>query len=163
MGLENFRRNVGTVMQEDMLFTGSIADNIAFFDTTPSPERIIFAATQAAIHDEILALPMGYDSLIGDSGAGISGGQKQRLLLARALYAEPCLLLLDEATSHLDLHNERTVNQAVKELKLTRIIIAHRPETIAMADRVIVMEKGRVVRDTRQLKQSAADEEAAYA
>lgn len=150
LGLGQFRRMVATVMQDDTLFTGSVADNICFFDPHPDRQLVISSAQQAAIHDAITKLPMGYDSLIGENGAGLSGGQKQRLLLARALYAQPKILLLDEATSHLDLHNEREVNRAVRALRLTRIIIAHRPETIAMADRVIVIEKGKVVREFSQ-------------
>ena len=94
-------------------------------------------------------MPMGYHSLIGDMGSSLSGGQKQRLLLARALYREPRLLFLDEATSHLDVANERLVNEAVRGLALTKVIVAHRPETIASADRVLVMEQGRVVQELR--------------
>ena len=100
-------------------------------------------------------MPMGYHSLIGDMGSSLSGGQKQRLLLARALYREPRLLFLDEATSHLDVANERLVNQAVKELALTKVIVAHRPETIASADRVLVMEQGRIVQELRPQAQAA--------
>ena len=100
-------------------------------------------------------MPMGYHSLIGDMGSSLSGGQKQRLLLARALYREPKLLFLDEATSHLDVANERLVNQAVKELALTKVIVAHRPETIASADRVLVMEQGRIVQELRPQAQAA--------
>ena len=95
-------------------------------------------------------MPMGYHSLIGDMGSSLSGGQKQRLLLARALYREPKLLFLDEATSHLDVANERLVNQAVRELALTKVIVAHRPETIASADRVLVMHGGRIVQEQRR-------------
>ena len=98
---------------------------------------------------------MGYHSLIGDMGSSLSGGQKQRLLLARALYREPKLLFLDEATSHLDVANERLVNQAVRELALTKVIVAHRPETIASADRVLVMEQGRIVQELRPQAQAA--------
>jgi ATP-binding cassette subfamily B protein RaxB len=87
---------------------------------------------------------MGYNTITGDSGVGISGGQKQRILLARALYRRPKILVLDEATSELDVHNERTVNATIKAIGLTRIIVAHRPETIAMADRVLVVKNGRL-------------------
>lgn len=83
-------------------------------------------------------MPMAYHSLIGELGTGLSGGQKQRILLARALYAEPAVLALDEATSHLDMQNEHAVSKTLSQLKLTRIVIAHRPETIAQADRQIV-------------------------
>jgi ATP-binding cassette, subfamily B, bacterial CvaB/MchF/RaxB len=147
LGLNNYRKMVGTVMQEDTLFTGSIADNICFFDPMPNQEQIEACAKLASIHAEIMAMPMAYNSLVGDIGSGISGGQKQRILLARALYKKPKILILDEATSHLDITNEKLVNEAVKGMKLTRIIVAHRPETIAMAGRVIMMEQGRIVRD----------------
>jgi ATP-binding cassette subfamily B protein RaxB len=92
---------------------------------------------------------MGFHTLIGDMGTSISGGQKQRLLLARALYKRPKILLLDEATSALDVDRERLVNQAVRQLNLTRVIVAHRPETIASANRVIVLSDGRVAQDLR--------------
>lgn len=96
-------------------------------------------------------MPMGYHSLIGDMGSALSGGQKQRVLLARALYRNPTVLFLDEATSHLDSRNEQRVNHAVREMHLTRVIVAHRPETIATADRILRMENGRVVADTARL------------
>ena len=149
LGPRNVRAIVGAVMQDDQLFAGSIADNISFFDPQATQERVEGAARMAAVHDEIMAMPMGYHSLIGDMGSSLSGGQKQRLILARALYREPRLLFLDEATSHLDVANERQVNEAVKGLDLTRVIVAHRPETIASADRVLAMEDGRVVQQWR--------------
>ncbi len=147
LGLANYRRMIGTVMQDDTLFRGSIADNISFFDPLPSRERIEECARLAAIHAEIVATPMGYNTLVGDIGTTMSGGQKQRVLLARALYRRPKILVLDEATSHLDLLNERAVNEAIKDMKLTRIIVAHRPETLAMASRVVVIDRGRTLRD----------------
>jgi colicin V processing peptidase. Cysteine peptidase. MEROPS family C39 len=148
-GPENIRRIIGAVMQDDQLFGGSIADNISFFDQHHDRERIESAAKAAAIHDEIAAMPMGYHSLIGDMGSSLSGGQKQRVILARALYRQPKLLFLDEATSHLDVANEQLVNQAVKQLSVTKVIVAHRPETIASADRVLVMHGGKVAQDIR--------------
>lgn len=138
------RKIVGVVMQDDQLFAGSIADNICLFDPDAEPSRIEAAAALAAIHDEIIAMPMGYQSLIGDMGSSLSGGQRQRVILARALYRDPKLLFLDEATSHLDVQRERCVNDSVKSLQLTKVIVAHRPETIASADRVVTLEKGRV-------------------
>jgi ATP-binding cassette subfamily B protein RaxB len=143
-------------MQEDQLFAGSLAENIAFFDPEQDLQRIEAAARLAAVHEEILAMPMGYQSLIGDMGSALSGGQRQRLMLARALYRRPRLLILDEATSHLDVMNERLVSTAVAGLRLTRIVVAHRPETIASCDRVLVMEAGRVVRELRNERRSAA-------
>ncbi len=144
VGARNVRSIVGAVMQDDQLFAGSIADNISFFDTGCDMARVEAAARMAAIHDEIAAMPMGYHGLIGDMGSSLSGGQKQRLILARALYRQPRLLFLDEATSHLDVANERLVNEAVKALRLTKLIVAHRPETIASADRVLVLDGGRI-------------------
>jgi ATP-binding cassette, subfamily B, bacterial CvaB/MchF/RaxB len=149
VGPRNIRAIVGAVMQDDQLFAGSIADNIGFFDTAHDQERIEAAARLAAIHDEIAAMPMGYHSLIGDMGSSLSGGQKQRVILARALYRDPKLLFLDEATSHLDVMKERLVNEAVRRLELTKVIVAHRPETIRSADRVLVLDQGRIVQELR--------------
>lgn len=137
VGLANWRRHVGAVMQDDQLFSASLKENIAGFDDEIDMDRVQAAAESAAIHDEILAMPMGYHTLNGDMGNTLSGGQRQRLLLARALYRQPRVLVLDEATSHLDVARERQVNDAICNLPVTRITIAHRPETIAMAERVI--------------------------
>ncbi len=139
LGVQNYREMIGAVMQEDQLFAGSIADNICFFEPEYDQEHIERSARLAAIHPDIMAMPMGYNTLIGDMGTVLSGGQKQRVLLARALYKNPQILFLDEATSHLDVAREKQVNEAVRQLKLTRVIIAHRPETIASVDRVIVL------------------------
>jgi ATP-binding cassette, subfamily B, bacterial CvaB/MchF/RaxB len=108
------------------------------------------------VHDEIDTMPMGYQTLVGDMGASLSGGQKQRILLARALYKRPSILFLDEATSALDVEHEREVNQAIRALDLTRIIVAHRPETIASAGRVVVLHEGRVAQDLRSVPPVAA-------
>ncbi len=142
LGLSRWRDMIGTVMQDETLFAGSIADNICFFDVDPDLAWVAECARLASVDDEIAALPMGYHTLIGSLGASLSGGQKQRILLARALYKRPRFLFLDEATSALDVDRERLVNQAVAQLKLTRVIVAHRPETIASADRVIVLQQG---------------------
>lgn len=139
LGPATFRGLIGTVMQDDRLFSGSIADNIAFFDPTADQSHIETCAKMAAVHDDVAAMPMGYHTLIGDMGTVLSGGQKQRVLLARALYKRPKILLLDEATSHLDLAREKQVSDAVRQLQITRVIVAHRPETIATADRVITL------------------------
>jgi ATP-binding cassette subfamily B protein RaxB len=151
VGLRAWRDMVGVVMQDEPLFSGSIADNISFFDANPDPEWIAQCARVAAVLEEIEAMPMGLHTLIGDMGAALSGGQKQRILLARALYKRPRILLLDEATSSLDVDRERTVNQAVRQLALTRVIVAHRPETIASAGRVIALHEGRVAQDLRSV------------
>ncbi len=103
----------------------------------------------AAVHEDIIAMPMGYESLVGDMGSALSGGQKQRILLARALYRRPRLLFLDEATSHLDVRAERLVSEAIAGLKLTRVIVAHRPETIASCDRVLLLQQGGGARERR--------------
>ncbi len=151
LGLRAWRDRVGVVMQDDTLFSGSIADNICFFSPQPDRAWVEQCARVAAVHEDIEALPMGYETLIGDLGVALSGGQRQRLLLARALYKRPQVLLLDEATSSLDLDRERTVNHAVRQLALTRVIVAHRPETIASATRVIALHEGRVAQDLRSV------------
>lgn len=135
-GLSSYRRQIAAVMQNDRLFAGSIAENIAFFDTDIDMERVVQCAHRAFIHDDIMASPMAYNSLVGDMGTTLSGGQIQRVMLARALYQNPQILFIDEGTAHLDLDTEKLVNAAIGNLGITRIIIAHRPETIGMADRV---------------------------
>ncbi|CAM3519430.1 Lactococcin-G-processing and transport ATP-binding protein LagD [Klebsiella spallanzanii] len=137
IGLNNYRLSTACVLQEDRLFSGSIAENICGFEDNADEAFIIECARNSNIHDEIMKMPMGYETLIGELGTGISGGQKQRLLIARALYRRPGILFMDEATSHLDLNNEASINQAISNLSITRIIVAHRPSTIASADRVI--------------------------
>ena len=148
VGLDGFRSMLGVVMQDDQLFSGSIADNICFFDERPELERIESCAQAAAVHDDIAAMPMGYDTLIGDMGTVLSGGQKQRVLIARALYRRPGILLLDEATSHLDVEREKAVNATLRRMFLTRIVIAHRPETIRAADRIVTLEAGKLRPET---------------
>jgi len=161
LGLSNYRQLIGTVMQDDTLFAGSISDNISFFSTSPNQEQIVQCARLAAIDNEIVVMPMAYNTLVGDIGTGLSGGQKQRILLARALYKNPQLLVLDEATSHLDVWNEQAVNAAIQSLKLTRVIVAHRPETIAMAERVIVLHGGKIVQDVKQEQRQPVGPQAA--
>lgn len=136
-GLQNYRQFTGCVMQEDMLFSGSLVENISFFEECIDMERVYEVAKLCCIHETICSFPMGYETLVGDMGSLLSGGQKQRILLARALYKKPKILFLDEATSHLDVYNEASINQALKMLDITQIMVAHRKETIAMADRTI--------------------------
>jgi ATP-binding cassette subfamily B protein RaxB len=151
IGLRAWRDMIGTVMQEDQLFAGSIIDNITFFDADADTKWAEQCARVAAIADEIEAMPMGWHTLVGDMGTSLSGGQRQRILLARALYKRPKFLFLDEATSALDVEREREVNAAIRQLAITRVIVAHRPETIASAGRVIVLQDGRVAQDLRSV------------
>jgi ATP-binding cassette subfamily B protein RaxB len=137
IGLESYRSQIGCVLQDDRLFSGSIAENIASFAPGYDPNRVQDAARLAAIHDEILRMPMGYETLVGDMGSSLSGGQIQRIVLARALYRGPRILLLDEATSHLDDENEKRINASIRSLPIARIIVAHRKTTIEMANRLI--------------------------
>jgi ATP-binding cassette subfamily B protein RaxB len=141
LGITRWRSMIGVVMQDDQLFAGSVADNISFFADRPNSRSIEQCAKYAAVHDDILAMPMGYNTLIGDMGTVLSGGQKQRVLIARALYRQPSLLLLDEATSNLDVTNEKAVSAAICATRVTRIIVAHRPETIRSAERVIYLDQ----------------------
>ena len=136
LGARAYREQVGAVMQEDQLLSGSIADNICFFDPAFDQEWMIECARMAAVHEEIMAMPMAYNSLIGDMGSSLSGGQKQRVLLARALYRRPKILFLDEGTAHLDVEREREINAALRRLNITRISIAHRPEMAEGSDLV---------------------------
>ncbi|OLF52761.1 peptidase domain-containing ABC transporter [Pseudomonas chlororaphis] len=147
LGLDGLRERVATVLQDDVLFAGSLSENIGFFDPQVDMPWLIQCAQMAAIHDDIQAMPMGYNTLIGEMGTVLSGGQKQRVMLARALYKKPKILFLDEATSHLDVHCEQRVNAAIRALRITRIMVAHRPETIASADRVVVLGQGKIVLD----------------
>ncbi|MEA1083692.1 peptidase domain-containing ABC transporter [Sphingomonas sp. CD22] len=143
-GHRNYQSQIAAVLQEDSLFAGSIADNIALFDDAADPERIMRSAAIAAIHHEIMAMPMKYESLVGDMGSALSGGQKARLLLARAIYRQPRLLLLDEGTAHLDAENEKVINRAIRDLNITRIVIAHRAETIESADYCLTLRDGKL-------------------
>lgn len=132
-----WRERVGVVMQDDQLLTGSIAENISFFDTAINMDEVHRAAMIAHIHDDIMAMPMNYLSYIGDMGSIFSGGQRQRLLLARALYRRPKTLFLDEGTANLDEETEKLIVDIIKKSDLTRIVVAHRPEFIKNADRII--------------------------
>lgn len=137
IGVNNYRRSIACVLQDDKLFAGSIAENIAGFDAQKDADWVVSCAKHSNIHEEIMRMPMGYETLISELGGSLSGGQKQRLLIARALYRRPSLLFLDEATSHLDTANEAHINTSISALKITRIFIAHRLSTIESADRVV--------------------------
>lgn len=153
-GPKSVRSALGVVMQDDELLAGTIADNVAFFDEEIEMDRVWICLRQAAMMDDVMKMPLRAETLIGDMGSSLSGGQKQRLLLARALYRRPQILVLDEATSHLDVAREGEINAALKALSITRIIVAHRQETIDSADRVILLDNGTIVSD-RELKKSS--------
>ena len=140
-GYKSYHDQIAAVLQEDTLFAGSLADNIALFDEAPDIQLVMAAAQAAAIHSDITQMPMGYETLVGDMGSTLSGGQKQRVLLARALYRRPKVLIMDEGTAHLDAAHEAAVNAAISQIGITRVIIAHRAETVAAAQKVFVMSE----------------------
>jgi ATP-binding cassette, subfamily B, bacterial CvaB/MchF/RaxB len=144
-GVRSIRRHVGAVMQNDGLLAGSIRDNIAFFDQTPDLEHIEECARIAEIADDIARMPMNYDSVIGEQGAGLSAGQGQRLMLARALYKRPDFLILDEFTANIDEHCEQRIIENLRDLDLGVIAIAHRSNVINAANRVLELDGGRIV------------------
>ena len=143
-GERAYRRQVATVMQDDTLLAGSILQNICFFDEDPDPAFAAECARLACIHEEIMRMPMGYRTPIGGLGSTLSAGQRQRVLLARALYRRPRVLVIDEGTANLDVELERRINETLLGLSITRIHVAHRPQTLALADRVIEMGSGQL-------------------
>jgi ATP-binding cassette subfamily B protein RaxB len=149
-GPRDVRRALGVVMQDDELLSGTVAENVAFFDEHIDPVRVWEAMRAASIDEEVASMPMRAETFVGDMGGALSGGQKQRILLARALYRQPRILILDEATSHLDITREAKVNEALRRMKVTRLVVAHRPETIASADRVVVLRGGTITSDQPQ-------------
>jgi ATP-binding cassette, subfamily B, bacterial len=155
------RRQLGTVTQGAAMFSRSIRANIALVDPTMDLPAVHRAARLACIHDDIMAMPMGYDTAVMDRGSSLSGGQRQRIALARALATCPPLLLLDEATSALDARTERAVQASLEGLRCTRIVIAHRLSTVRSADRIFVMESGAVVE--RGTHQELLQRDGAYA
>jgi len=140
IGVQAYRAQLGAVMQEDQFMSGTITENICFFDRAVDMDWMVECARIAGIHDDIMRMPMTYNSLIGEMGGALSGGQKQRILLARALYRRPRILVLDEGTAHLDVDLERHINQELKRLAITRISVAHRPETMKAADKLFLLE-----------------------
>ena len=150
LSLGVYRDQIAAVMQDDQLLSGSIRENICFFHHDADLKKIQQVAKLAAIHNDIMAMPMQYNSLIGDMGTTLSGGQKQRILLARALYRKPQILFLDEATSHLDIKTESLINDAVKRMNITRIIVAHRAETIQSADRIMILTNSKLTEISKE-------------
>lgn len=142
-GRRAFRENVAAVLQDDVLFAGTIADNVAGFEPIDDA-RLAEAMRAAAIADDVEEMPMRLLTLVGDMGSTLSGGQMQRILLARALYRRPRLLVMDEGTAHLDAEHEGLVNGAISAMGITRIVVAHRRETLAAAERVVVLDGGRI-------------------
>ena len=147
LGFDAYRRNIGVVLQEPFLFSGTIRDNIAYSKENATMEEIEYAAKMANISDFIKSLPDGYDTIVGENGATLSGGQKQRLAIARAVLKNPSILILDEATSALDTVSEHVVQEALDRLMVgkTTLIIAHRLSTIRNADKIVVLDHGRMV------------------
>ncbi|MEX3383121.1 colicin V export peptidase/ABC transporter CvaB [Escherichia coli] len=137
IGINNYHRMIACVMQDDRLFSGSIRENICGFAEEMDEEWMVECARASHIHDVIMNMPMGYETLIGELGEGLSGGQKQRIFIARALYRKPGILFMDEATSALDSESEHFVNVAIKNMNITSVIIAHRETTLRTVDRVI--------------------------
>ncbi|HDQ0162642.1 TPA: peptidase domain-containing ABC transporter [Escherichia coli] len=137
IGINNYHRMIACVMQDDRLFSGSIRENICGFAEEMDEEWMVECARASHIHDVIMNMPMGYETLIGELGEGLSGGQKQRIFIARALYRKPGILFMDEATIALDSESEHFVNVAIKNMNITRVIIAHRETTLRTVDRVI--------------------------
>lgn len=139
IALSNYRKNLGSVMQTDTLLSGTVAENVTMFDHLYDEERLLKCCQDANILDEIKSLPMGFHTLVGDMGSNFSGGQLQRIFLARALYKNPSILFLDESTSHLDIDNEIIINQNIKKMAITRVIVAHKESTIKSVDRVLCL------------------------
>jgi ATP-binding cassette subfamily B protein len=145
--VEDYRRNIGLVLQEPFLFYGTVAENIAYGRPQATHAEIIAATRAARAHEFILRLPDGYDSVVGERGQTLSGGERQRISIARALLIDPRILILDEATSSVDTETEREIQLALENLiqGRTTIAIAHRLSTLRRADRLVVIERGRIV------------------
>jgi ATP-binding cassette subfamily B protein RaxB len=142
-----YRRAVAAVLQDDLLASGTLLDNITFYATTADMKRVVDCTMKAALHDEIMALPARYNTRVGGLGERVSSGEKQRLMLARALYQEPRLLLLDEATSHVDTRAEQHILGALQCAPFARVVVAHRPETTLGMPRTVVLEGGCITKD----------------
>lgn len=140
IGINNYRQMISCIMQDDKLFSGSIRENICGFTEQCDEDWMIVCAQTSYIHEAIMIMPMGYETLVGELGEGLSGGQKQRIFIVRALYRKPGILFMDEATSALDKGSELVVNHAIEQLNITRVIISHREPTIASAERIIHLD-----------------------
>lgn len=138
-GLGRYRNQVAGVLQNDSLLSGSILENITFFDPIPDDEKALEAARQSLILEDISKMSMQFNTMVGNMGSALSGGQAQRVLLARAIYSQPSLLVLDEATSHLDINTEQAVNNSLRQLHIPCLMVAHRPETVLNADRILML------------------------
>jgi len=139
IGLNNYQGSIAYVLQDSQSFAGSLFDNISMFDPFADREWVQVCARLAAIADEIEAMPMHYDTMVGNMRSILSGGQKQRISIARALYKRPAIFFMDEAKGDLDIVNEEKIHNAIRDLMITRVFIAHRPSTIAVADRVLAL------------------------
>jgi len=159
-----WRSNVGVVSQDDQLLSGSVADNIAFFDPDLDMAAVQAAAMAARVHDDIMRAPMQYLTLVGDMGSTLSGGQRQRVLIARALYRQPKILFLDEGTANLDVETEERIADLIEQLRVTRIVVAHRPALVRRAKKVFLVKDGKIAReedasDLRPPGEGIADQE----
>lgn len=157
LDLTHLRRRCGVVTQDATIFSGTVLTNISMLSPEASLDEVARAASMAAIHDEIMAMPMGYETFLSEGGGGLSGGQRQRIALARALLPNPSVLLLDEATSNLDATTEAVVHGNLARLECTRIVIAHRLSTVRDADRILVLDRGRIVENGTHTELLARD------
>ena len=145
--MEELGRFIGYLPQDVELFAGTVSENISHFGKEPDPADIVAAARLAGIHDMVLRLPNGYDTMIGESGRRLSGGQRQRIALARAVFGLPSLVVLDEPNSNLDAEGDKALGEAIKALKQmgkTVIVMAHRPSAIAAVDKLIMLRDGQI-------------------
>ena len=147
--IKSLRENIAPVLQDTFLFTGTVAENIAYARPTASMDEIVAAATKAQIHEDIMAMPDGYDTAVGERGMKLSGGQKQRIQIARAILRGSPVIILDEATASVDTGTEKHIQKALEELggSHTVIVIAHRLSTVYAADKILVIEDGRIAEE----------------